>query len=500
MKSEINILKERLVEIAHLVSTLALLEWDQQIGMPEKASDSRAKSIAHLSSLAHRHYVNLDHDLLLTKLKEAVDSKKISSSKDKALILETWKNYEREKKIPESLVKEMAELTSRAHSVWAEARKQNKFSLFEPYLAKIVSLKQKQAKAIGYKNSPYDALIDIYEPGMTAHEASLILGDLKEFLIPFIQQVKLSKKKIQSSTGFDGKSKFDLETQRLFNEMLAEHIGFDTKAGKIAVSTHPFTSGFHPHDVRFTTRYKDNDLFHAIGSTIHETGHALYEQGLPAEHFGTPLGESVSLGIHESQSRMWENNIGKSVEFWKYFYPKLQKTFLVPFKQVKLDQFLKKLNEVKPTLIRTESDEVTYNIHIIIRFEIERGLIEGKIKVKDLPKIWNEKYKTYLGITVPSDSFGCLQDVHWSSGLFGYFPTYSFGNLYAAQFYNAMHKEIPKMRLLISQGKFTEINIWLRKNIHSHGKLFSAKDLSKKISGETLGSAAFKAYLTEKYL
>jgi carboxypeptidase Taq len=264
-------------------------------------------------------------------------------------------------------------------------------------------------------------------------------------------------------------------------------------------STHPFASGFHPHDVRLTTRFKENDIFYSLGSTIHETGHGLYEQGLPAEHFGTPLGESVSLGIHESQSRMWENLIGKRKAFWKHFYPKLQKEFPAPFKKLSLDEFYKIINRVNPSLIRTESDEVTYNLHVILRFEIEKDMIEGTIKLEDLPKIWKAKMKEYLGVDVPNDTLGVLQDVHWSTGGIGYFPTYSLGNLYSGQFYTQMKKDIPEVEQKISKGDFQEILEWLRKNIHRQGKTYRAKDLVKKVTGETLSEKHWSDYIRKKY-
>jgi carboxypeptidase Taq len=270
-------------------------------------------------------------------------------------------------------------------------------------------------------------------------------------------------------------------------------------AGRIDISTHPFCSGFNPNDVRMTTRYRPDDILYSIGSTIHETGHGLYEQGLLAEHFGTPLSESVSLGIHESQSRMWENIIGKSEAFWKHFYPKLQKDFPKPFKKLPLKEFLKTVNKVNPSLIRTEADEVTYNLHVILRFEIEKDMIEGKIKLEDLPEIWNSKVKKYLGIEVPNDTLGVLQDVHWSTGGIGYFPTYSLGNLYSAQFYAAMKKNIPDIEKQISGGRFDQILGWLRKNIHNHGKIYKASELVKKVTGEKLSSKYFNEYIQKKY-
>ena len=331
---------------------------------------------------------------------------------------------------------------------------------------------------------------------MTAQETSRILNDLKDFLIPFVKKITDTKQEMDQKK-FLGN--FPIERQKAFNEFVAKQIGYDTEAGRLDISTHPFSTSFHPYDARITTRYKEDDVLYSLGSTIHETGHALYEQGFSAEHFGTPLAESISLGIHESQSRLWENQIGKSKSFWKHFYPKLQEEFPIPFKDILPDDFYRIYNEVKPSLIRTESDEVTYNLHIILRYEIEKEMIEGAIDLKELPSVWESKMKDYFGLTVPNDSVGVLQDVHWSNGGIGYFPTYSFGNLYAAQLFASMKKQIPGLDESIANGQFTEIREWLRENVHVHGKTYTAAGLIKKISGEELTSFYFIDYLEKKY-
>ena len=491
----IDELKKRLIGISHLVSASALLSWDQEVYMPKKGMNIRAVSIAELSAVIHSKFISIDSDGLLTGLKQQLDAKKLKGP-DAVIVSETWRGFERERKLPEDFVRELAETSSKSQGVWAEARQKNDFKLFLPCLEKIVKLKRKEADFVGYKNSPYDALIDVFEPGMTTERAFQILNDLKNFLMPFLKKIKASKVKINSKV-LEGK--FPLETQMEFNKMLISKMGFDLNAGRIDSTTHPFATGLNPRDVRITTRYREHDALYSLGSLIHEAGHGIYEQGLPIEHFGTPLAEAVSYGIHESQSRMWENIIGKSKPFWEYFYPRLQKIFPKPFKTVPLNEFYKIINKVEPSLIRTESDEVTYNLHIIIRFEIEKGLIEGSIDMKDLSQIWNTKMKEYFGINVPKDSVGVLQDVHWSSGLFGYFPTYSFGNLYSAQFYAAMKKQIPNIDTQISKGKFEEVGKWLQKNIHAHGKTYTASELVKKVTGEELTSSYFIEYLKSKY-
>ncbi|OHA58228.1 MAG: hypothetical protein A2571_03145 [Candidatus Vogelbacteria bacterium RIFOXYD1_FULL_44_32] len=491
----IKILKERLVEISHLTSILNLLEWDQEVNMPRKAGDARAEAFAHLAGIIHSKILALNEGGHLVQLKKLFDSGKISGGNG-VIVNETWRTYDREKKLPASFVQELATTISKAQGVWAEARTKNDFAIFLPHLEKIVKLKKQEAELVGYTASPYDALLDAYEPGIDTATFSAILLDLKEFLVPFLKRIKESTVKIKPERV---KGRFKLHQQIIFNELVLNQIGFDLEAGRLDASVHPFSSGFHPYDVRLTTRYKENDVLYSLGSTIHEAGHGLYEQGLPVEHFGTPLAETVSLGIHESQSRLWENQIGKSRPFWKFFYPKLQQAFSKPFQNILPAEFYQIINRVQPSLIRTEADEVTYNLHIILRFEIEKDLIEGKIKAKDLPALWRAKMKEYLDIEVPSDTLGVLQDVHWSAGLFGYFPTYSFGNLYAAQFYAKMEKDIPNLDRKIAIGDFTVVIEWLRRHIHLTGKTDTASDLVKKVTGEALDPKYFNQYLEEKY-
>ncbi|HEX7724478.1 MAG TPA: carboxypeptidase M32, partial [Candidatus Paceibacterota bacterium] len=361
-------LKERLSEIAYLGSLSALANWDQEVHMPHKGAEHRAIAISHLSTILHDKFVAIDADGTLTKLKKLLDQKKLKGD-DAVIVHETWRTFDREHKLPTVFVKELAQVTSQAQGVWAEARRNNDFKLFLPWLKKIVALKQKEAEFVGYEDSPYDALLDVYEPGMTSGETTRVLNDVKDFLVPFLQKIRDSKTKINKKLLA---GTYPIDKQLEFNTKLAQELGFDMQAGRLDKSTHPFASGFHPHDVRITTRFNEKDVFESIGATIHETGHALYEQGLRHETYGTPLSETISLGIHESQSRLWENMIGKGMPFWKYFYPKLQKEFPVPFKKVKLADFYKARNQVTSSLIRIESDEATYNLHIIIRYEIEK--------------------------------------------------------------------------------------------------------------------------------
>jgi carboxypeptidase Taq len=491
----ISKLKHLLSEIAHLTSALEMLQWDKEINMPKKSAEMRAQHISYLSGLIHHKTVSLNQGGLLTRLERALDKGKLSPN-DKALVSEVLRDFKREQKLPQAFVEELSHETALAYGAWQQARESNDFSKFTKPLERIVELERKQAKFLGYTNSPYDALLDIYEPGMTVAELDILFFELRDSLVSLLKRIQKSKYKVDYSTL---KGSFDLQRQMKFNKWLSGRVGFDLETGRLDTATHPSTITINPADVRITTRYQEDDVLNAISSTLHEAGHGMYEQGLLLEHFGTPLGTSISLGIHESQSKLWENLVGRSKAFWKYFFPKLQKEFGKPFSKLSFTESYEAYNMVKPSLIRVDADEVTYNLHIIIRYEIEKALIEGSIEVKDLPSIWNDKVKEYLGIKVPNNRLGVLQDIHWSHGLFGYFPTYTLGNLYSAQIYVAAKRDILDLEKEISKGHFEHLREWLRKRIHMHGKKYSAEKLIKKVTGEKLNSSYFTDYLEEKY-
>ncbi len=459
--------------------------------MAPKSGDARAATLGYLSGLHHDKFLALNDGQRLAKLERLLrDQPKTAQA---AVVRDVWRSYAREKKIPKQFVEDFSRLCSESQRAWAKAREASDFKLFLPYLEKVVAMRRKEAELVGYKISPYDALLDTFEPGMTSAVVTALFDDLKAELIPLMKTA--SKRKGAKLP----KGRFDLKKQEVFNALIAKTLGFDAEAGRLDVSTHPFTIGIHPQDVRITTRYREADPLYSIGSTVHETGHALYEQGLPKAHIGTPLGESASLGVHESQSRLWENMVGKSAGFWKFFLPKLAQTF-PEFKKVKLDDFMTVINHVKASLIRTEADEVSYNLHIIMRFEIEKALIEGTLKPKDVPAVWSAKVKEYLGIEVPNDREGVLQDVHWSGGMIGYFPTYTLGNIFAAQLYAAAQVEIPDLEKQFAKGDFTQLLQWLRKHVHAHGRRFDAQTLMKRATGKDLSSEAFVTYLKTKYI
>ena len=497
-RNEIEKLSERLREVTYLGTAIAVLQWDQEVNMPRKGADARATTISLLSVLVHNKFLDIDRDGLLSGLRKKLELGKLTAN-EATVVRETWRSFSRAKKLPETFVKELSELTSRAQNVWADARAENNFEKFAPYLAQIVEKKREEAELIGYEQSPYDALLDAYEPEMTVAEVERIFGDLKAFLVPFLARIR--KSKLSSSVrpyATPTSVNFPIEKQIEFSKKIAEKMGYDFDAGRLDASVHPFTTSFHPADVRITTRYNPKNILESIFPTLHEGGHALYEQGLPSEHFGTPLADAVSLGIHESQSRLWENMVGRSRAFWKHWYPKLCKEFPSAF-TAPIEDFYRSLNVVKPTLIRVDADEVTYNLHIIIRFELERALIEGTIAVKDLPELWNKRFKEYLGITPKTNREGVLQDVHWSTGYIGYFPTYTLGNLYSAQFWNTAKKHIPHLERNIAKGDLQTLRKWLQKHIHCRGKRYSAEALALEVTGEKLNPSYFSMYLKEKY-
>lgn len=488
-------LREELVNLAHLRAALSVLDWDQQVNMPSGASGARAATFASLSVLHHRKFTSPEFFELVRSL---MDQRMLGELdlQESCIVRETWRDLERAIKLPVDFVEESARITSEAHHIWAESKKKDDFKSFQPYLEKIVEITRRKAEFLGFNSSPYDALLDEYEPGATSENVSIVFEEIKQFLVPFIAKIQRSKAGVNPKIL---RGNFPLDEQTEFIKEIAGKIGFDFKTGCLDVSSHPFCTSFHPTDVRITTRFNEHDLFYALDSVIHEAGHALYEQGLLKDHFGTPMGEAISLGIHEFNSRTWENLVGKSMPFWRYFYPKLVRAFPKPFARISLTKFYNAINHVRPSLIRTEADEVTYNLHVILRFEIEKALIEGSIEVKDLPKIWNAKVKEYLGLKVPNDRRGVLQDVHWSGGSIGYFPTYTLGNLYSAQFYETAKKAVPGLEKGFAKGNFKPFREWLRHNVHVHGRMYSGDELVRKVTGEPLTPKYWTDYIEEKF-
>lgn len=482
-------------ETALLTSIQGLLDWDEQTYLPPAAGAYRAEQLAYLAGKTHQRATD---PALGEMLDELVDSDLASDvhSESGAVIQHLKKNYDKKTKLPQSLVEELTRTSSLGQQAWQAARKADDFKIFEPLFTKTVELKQQEAEAIGYEDNIYDALLDDYEPGESTTNVASVLAGLRDQLVPLVQKIadsdRMPKVEILRQT-------YPVDQQEAFGKQAAGAIGFDFQTGRLDVTAHPFCGGAGPNDVRLTTRYDADDFVSGFFSILHEAGHGIYEQGLPSEHFGLPTGEAVSLGIHESQSRMWENIVGRSRAFWEHFLPHAKKAFPEPLKGVDLDTFFFAVNDSRPSLIRVESDEATYNLHILIRFELEQALLTGDLKPADAPAAWDEKYQQYLGIQAPSAANGILQDVHWSAGLFGYFPTYSLGNLYASQLFEQADADLGGLNAQFSQGDFAPLLGWLRENIHQHGQRYTAAELVEKVSGKPLSHDALMRHLNGKY-
>ncbi|MBL8880684.1 MAG: carboxypeptidase M32, partial [Phycisphaerales bacterium] len=423
----------------------SLLDWDQETYMPKRAAPDRAEQAAFMAGLAHERLTSDEYAGLIERLEPqaAGDDHVVATN-----VREMTRRYKRAARLPKSLVEEIARATSLAKDEWAQARKAADFARFAPHLEKLIDLKRQVADRVGWNTEPYDALMDEFEPGAQAAQIQAVFDKLKTELVPLVAAIASAPRKPDTALLA---REFPRAAQEQFGRRICEAMGFDFEAGRIDVSTHPFCSGRPPFDVRLTTRYDERYLPMSLFGTMHEAGHGLYEQGLDAAHRGTPMAQSVSLGIHESQSRMWENLVGRSREFWQHFYPALQAAF-PSLVGVALNDWHFAINTVRPSFIRVEADEVTYTLHIILRFNVERQLIAGKLAVKDVPAAWNASMKDLLGITPGSDAEGCLQDIHWSLGIFGYFPTYALGNLYASQFFASANRAMPTLRGDIASG------------------------------------------------
>jgi carboxypeptidase Taq len=470
--------------------------------MPAGGGTARADQIATLEGLAHQKLVSDQMAQLLADWIDPATAEAMESPTDgwdepaRALLRETWRDFSRAKKLPADFVIRLSRECSLAQQAWATAREESRFSKFLPFLKKVLELKRQEALHLGYVDSPYDALMDGYEPGSTVAQLTPLLTRLRERLVPLLQRV-------QSSTAIidDGclHQSFEPAKQVEFGRLVLTAMGYDFDRGRLDLSAHPFTTSFHPTDVRVTTRVFEKDLPSCLFSCIHEGGHGLYDQGLDPRYYGTPLGESLSLGFHESQSRLWENCVGRSLAFWRYFYPLLQQTFPSQLAHVSLDHFYAAINRAVPSLIRVEADELTYNLHIMLRVEIEQALIENRAQAEDLPALWNEKMQSYLGLTPNNDAEGVLQDVHWSMGAFGYFPTYTLGNLYSVQFFEQAKREMPLINNEIEAGNLLPLRRWLEQKIHRWGRMFTPDHLAQRVTGSKVNPETFLRYLEEKY-
>ncbi len=483
--------KAYMSKIADIGHSIAVLSWDKEVNLPSGSAAFRSQQVATLSSIVHE---------MLTKpsfgesLKDLVEDPTLTN-KEKNNVQLTLKEYKKATNFDEEFVIKRSMLTSKAFHAWLDARKKNDWQAYRPALEELVILKREEARLLGDADHPYDNLLDIYEPGMTVQKLDVIFKDVKNELLPLIKKCT-SYEKVDDS--FLTQS-YDEEKQWAYGLEVLEAIGYDFTMGRQDKSTHPFTTSFSPQDVRVTTRVNEHDFSDMLWSSIHEGGHALYEQGLPISEYGLPSGSYMSLGIHESQSRLWENNVARDFAFWEYQFPLLKDRFPNQLADVSLHDFMKAINNIEPNLIRTESDELHYHFHVMIRYEIEKKLIEGSIEVSELKEYWNDAYDDYLGLRPKDDLTGILQDIHWSHGSFGYFPTYSLGSFYAAQFYEQAKQDIYRLEEKLSNGDSSELLSWLRTNIHSKGHTMEAEELCKEITGSGLKLHPFINYIERKF-
>ncbi|MBE2247785.1 MAG: carboxypeptidase M32 [Candidatus Competibacteraceae bacterium] len=482
--------EESLKKIALLASVGGVLAWDQETGMPPDAVGIRSQQAGILSGITHEMRTS---QALQDCVEELLNDSSLTPYQS-VNVKEFHRTLQKSIRLSKEFVEQLSLTVSAAYPAWYQAKTQNQFDIFAPHLEKIIALKKEEAQLIGYAKHPYDALMDEFEPGFTVDDADRLFTDMKTSLLPFTKRIA---SQTQPNDDFF-RQPFDSFSQKKFGRSLLTAMGYKFSSGRMDHSEHPFCIGLHPSDVRVTYRLNPNDLSEFIWGLMHEGGHALYEQGLQTKYWGTPMGSTVSLAIHESQSRFWENNIGRSAPFWKYWFPVLQNTFPDAFKNSDFQHFYVGINRIAPSLIRIQADELTYHFHILIRYQIEKSIFEGNLSVNQIPTVWNNLYKEYLGLDVPNNTSGVLQDVHWSHGGFGYFPTYSLGSFYAAQFFHALSAQSPIQEWL-EQGQLQPITTWLNENIHSKGMELSANELCKKITGESLNFAYFMQYAQQKF-
>ena len=473
----------------------AVLGWDERCMMPAAGTETRAEQITLLSGLIHERLT----DPRIGEWLQTIDGGTLAADphgEAGATVRQIRRQYEKRNKLPKTLVEELAHTAVVGQAKWQEARQNNDFASFAPVLEKMVRLKREQAEALGFAESPYDALLDEFEQGEITSRVTQVLGALRDELVPLVAKIRESGRKPRIDVL---ERRYPVELQRAFGRKAAADIGFDFQRGRLDVTAHPFCTGLGPNDCRITTRYDENFFNAGYFGILHEAGHGIYDQGLRADQYGLPLGEAVSMGIHESQSRMWEILVGRSLPYWRKQYASARRTFPEALAGVTLGHFFSAINDVRPSLIRVEADEFTYNLHILIRFELEQALISGELAVADLPAAWNQKYHDYLGIEPPTDADGVLQDIHWSAGLFGYFPTYSLGNLYAAQLFEQADKDLGGLAQQFERGEFQYLRRWLNVNIHRHGQRYTAAELVERITGKPLSHEPLMRHLRAKF-
>ena len=492
---------QKLFDLSRSTQTVESIErvlfWDQETMMPKNGINIKTMQKKEIASIIHSKKTSKEYKEALSKLidieSEQILEKDLDMDQKRCVELMLG-DYKSAIKLPNSFVTKLAEVSSEATHTWIEAKKNNDFAMLEPHLQAVIDLMKEKADLIGYDDHPYDALVNEYEPHMTVKTLDGLFNPLKESLS------KLAKKCEKNSTDDSFLyGNFDTEMQLEIGKTLLYEMGLEKDNMRLDLSAHPFCMPVHANDLRLTTRIEDSSFHQCLSATMHEGGHSLYEQGILADQFGLPTGQNASIGIHESQSKFWETFVGQSRPFLKGFYPKLQKAFKKQLEKTTLEDYYSAVNIVKPSLIRIHADEVTYGLHVILRYEIEKAFVEGKMRVKDLPEVWNEKMEHYLGIQPHTNSEGCMQDIHWSSALFGYFPTYALGNLYAAQLFNEMKSDHPDFELKLENCEYQFMTNWLKDKVHKHGRRYDPQDLIEKATGKKLSSDAFVSYLNTKY-
>lgn len=487
-----SLVKEHLQKIFDVQASIALLNWDLETYMPKGGAAQRSRQISTLSGIAHELVTDEAFKSKVRYLNEKLDG---LSPEESVNIKETFNQIERADKLDTEFVTRRSTLVSETYQAWTKAREEKSFAVYSEQLDKLIQLKKEEADRIGYEGHIYNALLEEFEPGMTSAMVDTIFDGVKKHLQPILKKINEQEK---PNDAFLYKY-FDKDKQWDFGIDLLKNMGYDFNRGRQDISVHPFSTGFGPDDIRVTTRINENNFSSMVWSCIHEGGHAVYEQGMLPENYGLPMGRYISLGIHESQSRLWENHVGRSKAYWTYHYPKLKEVFSEQFEGISLEEFYAAANKIAPSPIRTEADELHYHFHVLIRFEIEKALLEGSLDTADAEDYWNAKYKEYLGLDITDPNQGILQDIHWSLGSFGYFPTYSIGSFYAAQFHAQAEKEIENLEDKTTSGDHSELLNWLQHKIYKHGMRDTAEDLCRKVTGEGLNYKYFEAYVQKKY-
>jgi carboxypeptidase Taq len=493
MKDRYEELKKKLAEIHDVHMARSILSWDQHTKMPPRGGEVRAEQLGTLDRIAHELFIDDDIGALLEELRPYEESHDYDSD-EASLLRVTRREYAKATRVPSDLRAELTRAGAIALAAWVEARQKSDFAIFLPYLRRNVELQREYVACFPKAENDYDVLLDDFDEGMKTTEVRAVFDELKTELIPLIAEITERADAVDNSclTGH-----FPIDKQRAFALEVLEQLGYDHESWRLDPTVHPFAMSAATSDIRLTTRYDEGDM-NSLMAAIHEFGHGFYEAGIDRRLERTPLSQVTSMSLHESQSRMWENLVGRSLPFWKHFYPQLQAAYPGQFDDVELDEFYRAINKVEPSLIRIEADEATYNLHIILRFELEQEILDGSLDLADLPEAWNARMTEYMGVDVPDDAHGVLQDVHWSGGAIGYFPTYSLGNVISVQLWDQVREAIPDLDQQFERGEFGELSSWLRENLHRNGRKFTSKETLERLVGGGIDSGPYLRYLKDK--